>query len=304
MKKIFAFFLAYIMVFLLTSCGGSNKTAADRSEYEPSLIAYGYQVKDVGGGFSLGTLYLAFENTKSRFVPIGSSSWGYSVEDAYVETQEEKTYPIRVYADYGKFAKAEGNAQSTDNYISLSMPSMPPGFRINKWMSASNGNAGGNYVLEFRFATIAHPTKIVFPNKTEWNIVLNEVPNNLSMPIASSAENIPSLASFNGKVLLDNKDKLLITLGKCKIKSGTGYIEVVSYNRDNFYAQAEIINFPALAHVENGEVTYIDTRRINPNVGPGQTVVEDVWSFNQSSDYVIFYWSDGAYDVAKISGCQ
>jgi len=302
--KNLAFFLTSIMLFLLTSCGGSNKTAADLSEDEPSLVAYGYQVKDVGDGMSLGTLYLAFENTKSRFVPIGSSRRGYSVEDAYVETQEGKTYPIKVYADYGSFAKAAGNAQSNDNYISLSMPSMPPGFRIYKWMDSSAGKAGGNYVLEFRFATIANPTKIVFPNKTEWNILLNEVPNNLLMPIASSAENIPSLTSFDGKVLLDNKDKLLISLGKCKVKSGTGYIEVVSYNRDNFYSQAEIITFPALAYVENGEVTYIDTRRINPNVGPGQTVVEDIWGFKQSSDYVIFYWRDGTYDVAKISGCQ
>jgi hypothetical protein len=305
MKHFFSFFLTFILLILLTSCGNDNKAEVDRSEYEPSLIAYGYEATDVGNGWNLGALHLAFENTKDYLVPVGSSRWGYSVEDGYVETQEGKTYPIRVYADYSKFAKSDGSAQSSENYIDLNMPKIPPGFRVYKWRT-ENYKAGGNYIVEFKFALAAHPTAIIFPNKPAWNITLSKVPDNLQMPFPPSSENIKSLASFNGVVLLDDPGKLLITLGDCKTQGplGSGLIDVVSQNRDTFDSAAEIINFPALSMIGEGDMTYKKSERINPYVGPGQTITQEVWGFSNDSRYVIFYWDSDRYDVAKIEGCK
>jgi len=242
----------FVLLTVLASCStnSSKKDTFDRSSNEPTLIAYEYKVKDIGDGWNLGTLKLAFENTKDYFVPDrkGRDSWGYSVGDAYVETKEGKTYSIRVYNNYSKFSKADGSADKRENYISLDMPKIPPGFRIFMWRTETE-YAGGNYILEFRFAKAAHPTTIVFPNKPEWNISLSKVPANLQMPVASSSAMIKSIASLKGKVLLDPKGKLLVTIGDCNQSN----IYIVAQNRDSLDSASETIYFPAVAYFYTGD---------------------------------------------------
>lgn len=311
MKTLKISLLSIILLSVAVSCNNSSKGSSSQNETEPMLTAYHYEIEDVGDGWNLGKVFLAFENIGSTWVPLNrpetrNSGVAYGVEDAYIETQEGENYSIRVYSDFSKFAKAEGGAQKTENWISFSsMPPIPPGFRVSEGLTfyEDGGYAWGRYVLEFRFAKAAHPTVVVFPTKPEWNIDLANVPGELSMPVASIEEDIPSISSLEGTILVDEEDKLQITIGRCI----HGYIELIVKNRDKFNSSIIESYFPAMASYTGGKITYKVPQRFNPNlIGPDQTVTYSVSIplFEDETSHVAIYWSDRDYDLVSTADCH
>lgn len=281
------------------------------SETEPKLLAYQYEVKDGGEGWNLGTVHLAFENTRKVMIPPGfppRESGNYDVHDAYVETQEGKTYPAKVTASWGMSGDINGLIDFRP------VPGIPPGFRATLGTTVLDRTLNwGRQVVEFKFAQAAHPTVIKFPSRPDWDINLSKVTkSDIQTPTDLPLNSFKSINSLEGTVLLDQPDKLLVTLGKCVrepdgwANGPSAYITYKVVNRDKFDEISGSFQLPALADFFQAQMWYHQASTIKVKVGPGQTVEDKLWLFSWSKGntvFEIFYWSDSRYDVVNASDC-
>lgn len=302
-----------------TGNGGTSASAGDvevserfpstqppvASESDPTLIAYGYEVKDAGDGWNVGTLRLAFENTSDVMVPSDPpprSKGYYNVNNAFVETQEGKTYPVKVIADYGLLSYSEGEIDLR------AMPGIPPGFRLEGGFSSIGGTyvMWGRLIVEFKFAQVAHPTVIKFPTRPDWTINLAEAAkSDLEMPTDLPVSSFKSINALNGTVLLNEPGKLLVTLGRCVLVRDKGYLTYTAVNRDQLDEISANVQFPAYASLRKGQIDYERTTTIEIKVGPGQTEENRlyVFSLSDATTHLILYQPDGEYDVYTTGDC-
>ena len=280
---------------------------------EPELVAYGYTAEDVGDGWYQGTVRLWFENPGDAVVPPDlppRSCCSFDVRDAYVETEEGKTYPADVTSDL-EFGYSEG-------VIDLrTMPGLPPGFRVVEGLTdvqrvEARDYPWGRYTVWFKYSQASHPTAVVFPSKPEWRIDLAEaVREEPATPTDQPASNLDSIAALEGRVLLDDPGRLLITLGKSVVVAEedgqAGYISFAAVNRDSLDQDTVIVPFPARGFVvRNRELWFLD-ETTTITVGPGQEKEGRIKLFSSApgeTTHVILYWPDGTcevYSTAKMA---
>jgi hypothetical protein len=273
---------------------------------EPELGAYGYTIEDVGDGWYEGTVRLWLENSGDTVVLPESPPrrcCSIDVQDAYVETEEGKTYPAEVISEL-EFGHSEG-------IIDLrAVPAIPPGFRAVSGLTdvervEARDYAWGQYVVKFKYSQASHPIAIVFPAKPEWRIDLGEAvrgePTTATDLPASEFEPIQAL---DGRVLLDDPERLLITLGSPVVvaeeEGQAGYISFTAVNRDQLDQDTVVVPFPARGSVvRNRELWFLDDTT-TVSVGPGQEKEGRIKLFTSApgeTTHVILYWPDGTCEV-------
>lgn len=279
--KVFAILLAAILV---AGCASSPTpaptqqppTAAPRATTpsptqvpatpKAKLLAYNYTLKDAGDGWNNGTLQLAFGNVSKELV--GGEK--IVLTGGNVETQEGKTYPVKLYYyDPGGL----GANIETQNIDFSELPKVvPPNFR---WTKSFQGHPV-TYSIQFRAAVAAHPLRIVFSSRPDLGIDLNSVPQSLRFPadgtVLSATKPLSALA---GKVLADDPRGLLVTL------DGTGFQEgqrlqlrYTAVNRDKLDSHKANIDKSFLSYfywdgAVSPEIPQTSTELVE--VGPGQT---------------------------------
>jgi len=229
------------------------------------LLAYNYKTKDVGDGWSEGTVELAFENTSGEFV--GGET--VDVTGATLETQEGKTYPVTVY-------RIEPNMALELKQIDFSkLPKVvPPRFR---WTRLGRlGERFNLHFLKFRVATAAHPSRIVFPKRPDWSVDLASVTQtSLTFPAEASVVSAKPISALAGKVLADDPAGLLVTLDGLGLqRDQTLQLQYTIVNRDKLDSRKANIAFPIQAFFFGDGAVWPKTPGLGTETveaGPGQT---------------------------------
>lgn len=273
----------------------------------PRLIPYKYKL-DSGDGWNYWTVYFGFENNKDTMQPpeLPPRSYGYfDAKDAFIETQEGKTYPVSVMCTNRGINKA-------DEIDLRAMPGIPPGFRTMGEIEY----AWGNCHLYFKAAQAAHPTVIKFPSNPDWVINLAEVPP-LPIPTDLYVSNAKPISTFEGKIVLDEPGKLLVTLGKCVLERSSyddggyvtqGYMTYTAINRDQLdEVTAEVQFLPPRALFEEEYVWYGPALTEQISINPGQTLQYRVplFAFRRpyKAGYLVVYQTDGKYEIYIADDC-
>jgi hypothetical protein len=207
------------------------------------------------------------------------------VTGATVETQEGKTYPVTVHRVEPNFY----DYQAKEIDFSRIPKVIPPHFRWTRLGSSGEevgyaplgetyGLSMGEYYLRFRFATAAHPTRVVFPKRPDWNINLGSATQtNISFPAEASFINSKPMSALAGKVLADDPSGLLVTLDGTGTMPSSSQVLELQYtivNRDKLDAHKANITFPILAvFFGDGAVSPATSGLGTESVeaGPGQT---------------------------------
>lgn len=326
MMKVFVAFLAAI---LLTSCSSSATptlspptpppplrsteplptsppSLSPSSQGEPKLVGFDYRVNDAGEGWNLGSVDIGFKNDSDMPKPAGlppRDCCVYNVIDAFVETQEGKTYPVKI--------NMRDNQQSV---IDLrQMPQLPPGFAlVTSGPSLAYGRVSwGSYSAEFKFAKVAHPTFVKFPARPDWTINLATV---LAYPQkATDLEDskFKPIDQLRNRVLFDQPGGARVIFGKVESfvqRAGVCDKVLVHFeimNRDQLDSAKVKFQYPILAMVEGLGMDYQDAGTIEEEVGPGQTK-EGQFPFQMcgGQSHLIIYEGDGKYEIYSLDSTR
>lgn len=300
-------YLVLALVFCLAACTAlpvsqsapvsPQATLALPSETAPSptptpippkikLLAYGYKIKDVGEGWSEGLVRLAFENIADEY--IGGEK--IDATGITLETQEGKTYLATLYQVQA--TNIETQVKEID--FSKLPPVIPPHFRWTRFgisgdlvkytAKAATYDLGiGEYYVRFRPATAAHPTRVVFPKRPDWKIDLSTATQpTLAFPAEASFLTAKPLSALAGRVLVDEPEKLKVTLdGTGGFAAGAQDIQLkyTIVNRDKLDAHSANAELPVRAlFFADGAVKLsgLDMTIKSLQAGPGQTK-QAVW---------------------------
>jgi len=271
------------------------------------LLAYNYEIKDVGNGWNEGTLNFAFENITNGLIA-GRSYW---LADATVETQEGKSYPLTLFQ-----YNWPGDPLKLEELDFSFIPEIiPPGFR---WQNSK-------VWLSFRAAAAAHPTRIVFPHEPQFTINLAEAatPPPAFPAEAATLASAKPLSTLKDRVLLDQPGGLKVTLDGTATRTDQtvqlNYTVVNSDKLDERKGTAPGLPIRGYFIGGNDDTSFAAPGDIEPesigewsfSAGPGQTVHDAIFlnyffdNRDQCVDvYAFVSEAPPTYDILKFWECN
>jgi hypothetical protein len=286
-----------------TSTPSQTETPTITSSPQPqptylALIPYNYRETVLGDGWNGGSLDIAFENISDHYVMANDINRiiNNGLQGASVETLEGKTYSVGVNIIY----HWDGDLPTI----------LPTGYLVKSAVIELYGWSIGG--ISFKFAQAAHPTRVVFPSHPEWDIDLTTVPD-LSVFNSFPEENLKSIDSLNGRVIVDQPQQLNVSISNIDYtrgdNSGNTFISIIleltGKNLDQLDDLNTSIDFPFIEVLApNGSIYLNFEQPVGFVMGPGQEYKNTYRIFGfggpyniNDTYYLLVRWSENNYEM-------
>lgn len=324
---------AVFVASTLTACGSKGSTATTTASTRPTtssspsvatsptttspafpikIIGYDYRETDVGDGYKVGTIRLAFLNPTDRAILVDP----FDIKGGTAMTAEGQGYPAGMIGadqlEHGccgdpieKVVK-DGKLDLTsaqkviltalDRALRLPLPPRVPAVRTGG--DAFGGDAFAGYrsalAVAFRAASASHPNRLELTvvGRGPVSIDLTTAPKTLPRPTAAElgAANLTQFAADFSKT---TTGWTLQFESRC-IQNSTGGATIVGIpftlkNLDQLNPAKVRIDFPYARYDPAGILYFEPKEAITKEVGPGQTVTDQQYFAGGSGSYLFTY---------------
>lgn len=267
-----------------------NRPEPASSHLPVTIFPFDYQEKPKGEGWKIAAVRLYFLNHSSNLLPPQS----FQVTNAFVETQEGKTYPAalidptswyspmlgahrEILEDYlvnGQYDWKEPKEVFLGESAIGGKLGIPPGFPFR---NAPAGFGSYEYGIGFRFAEAATPVRIILQiaDYGEVSIELNDVRQTIPDPSPREVQ-ARSLSELSN-LWIDNEQFSFTWDGTCVwrieefVRNKMVYLPYKVVNKNLFDEEQIVFEFPHAVYYPGGVVHYWE-EPFETTIGPGQEV--------------------------------